>query len=511
MSSGPRLDRRPGRRLGRLPLRVQLVLALLLLSLFGLSVAGVAATTALSGYLLDQVDQRVNGTYQNVLPQLVRLFDDRDPLIQPEPLYLAVLDGDGVVQEATRLDTALLGDPDLPLLDADALEVLDGPFTVPSEGTSGDWRVVAQPIEGGPAGLGAPAGLTLVVGLSLEDVEETTRRLVALELLVGSGVLLVLGGLGYALVRRSLAPLTEIEHVARDIAAGDMAAGDLSRRVPEPDERTEVGRLAGALNGMLARIERAVRDREAAADAARRSEERMRRFVADASHELRTPLTSIRGFAELWRQGAVPPGEEADRVMGRIESEARRMNLLVEDLLQLARLDQSQPFSVAPVDLVPLVVDAAYDARAVAPDRQIRVETGAAARSGGAPDAVVLGDEVRLRQVLGNLVQNAITHTPAGTPVDVRISAASGEVVVSVVDRGPGLSEDQVARIFERFYRVDAARSRVAGGSGLGLAIVHAIVAVHGGRVDVAPTPGGGATFRVHLPAAAADPSALTH
>ncbi|MBA2478597.1 MAG: hypothetical protein H0V38_08320, partial [Sporichthyaceae bacterium] len=185
-------------------MRVQLVLALLLLSLFGLSVAGIAATTALSGYLLDQVDQRVNGTYQNVLPQLVRLFDDRDPLIQPEPLYLAVLDGDGVVQQSTRLDTVLLGDPELPLLDANAVEGLDGPFTVPSEGTSGDWRVVAQPIEGGPAGPGAPAGLTLVVGLSLEDVEETTRRLVALELLVGSGVLLVLGGLGYALVRRSL-------------------------------------------------------------------------------------------------------------------------------------------------------------------------------------------------------------------------------------------------------------------------------------------------------------------
>ncbi|MEJ7726633.1 MAG: ATP-binding protein [Actinomycetes bacterium] len=497
-------------------MRVQLVLALLLLSLFGLSVAGVAATTALSGYLLDQVDQRVNGTYQNVLPQLVRLFDDRDPLIQPEPLYLAVLDGDGVVQQSTRLDTALLGDPELPLLDADAVEGLQGPFTVPSEGTSGDWRVVAQPIEGGPAGPGASAGLTLVVGLSLEDVEETTRRLVALELLVGSGVLLVLGGLGYALVRRSLAPLTEIEHVARDIAAGDIvagdvAAGDLSRRVPEPDERTEVGRLAGALNGMLARIERAVRDREAAADAAQQSEGRMRRFVADASHELRTPLTSIRGFAELWRQGAVPPGEEADRVMGRIESEARRMNVLVEDLLQLARLDQSQPLAVAPVDLVPLVVDAAYDARAVAPHRQIRVETGAPTRSGDAPHAVVLGDEVRLRQVLGNLLQNAITHTPAGTPVDVRMSTGPGEVVVSVVDRGPGLTEDQVERIFERFYRVDAARSRVAGGSGLGLAIVHAIVAVHGGRVEVVRTPGGGATFRVHLPAAAADPSPRTH
>jgi two-component system OmpR family sensor kinase len=171
------------------------------------------------------------------------------------------------------------------------------------------------------------------------------------------------------------------------------------------------------------------------------------------------------------------------------------MNVLVEDLLQLARLDQSRPFAFVPVDLVPLVVDAAYDARAVAPDRDLRVETG------GAPHALVLGDDVRLRQVLGNLVQNAITHTPAGTPVTVRVSARPGAVAVEVEDHGPGLSEAQVARVFERFYRVDAARSRAAGGSGLGLAIVHAIVSAHGGHVEVVPTPGGGATFRVVLPA----------
>jgi two-component system OmpR family sensor kinase len=300
-------------------------------------------------------------------------------------------------------------------------------------------------------------------------------------------------------VRRSLRPLDEIEQVAEDIAAGDLA-----RRVPEPDERTEVGRLAGALNGMLARIEQAVREREAAANAARQSEERMRRFVADASHELRTPLTSIRGFAELYRQGAVPPGEDSDRVMGRIESEAGRMNVLVEDLLQLARLDQSRPFVAAPVDLVPLVVDAAYDARAVAPDRDFRVETG------GAPHAIVLGDEVRLRQVLANLVSNAITHTPDGSPIGIRLSTGSDQIVVEVIDRGPGLSEADVARVFERFYRVDAARSRAAGGSGLGLAIVHSIVLAHGGQVEVATTPGGGATFRVRLPAAPIAQAAAT-
>ena len=466
----------------RVPLRIQLVVVLLVLSFFGLTIAGAAATTALNGYLLQQVDQRLDGTYDSVLNQLGPVLDDRNPLVQPEPIYVAVFDETGAVEQSRRLDAKPLGNPELPKLDADAVDALERHTTVGSVGTSGSWRFVAKPIQG---------DFSLVVAVSLEDVESTSRRLITLELLVGLGVLLVLGGIGYALVRRSLAPLTEIEQVAEGIAAGD-----LGRRVPEPDERTEVGRLAGALNGMLARIEHAVRDREAAAQSAQQSEERMRRFIADASHELRTPLTSIRGFAELYRQGAVPPGEEADRVMGRIESEARRMNVLVEDLLQLARLDQSRPFASVPVDLVPLVVDAAYDARAVAPDREFLVETG------GAPHAIVRGDEVRLRQVLGNLVSNAITHTPAGTPVTLRLSSGPGEVVVEVVDHGPGLSEAQVARVFERFYRVDAARSRVAGGSGLGLAIVHAMVVAHGGRVEVATTPGGGATFRVHLPAA---------
>ena len=446
-----------------------------------LVITGVVSTVALRTYLYDQVDEPPGRQHP------VDQHPDRaaprpgQPLFAPPGYYLEVRAADG---EVVSEPPPGVGDDKPVLGDLDMAAVRDHgprPYTVSSTTSSADWRMVVRPGER-PA---QPRG-----GYGLGDVQRTVGRLVLVQVVLG-----VVGPRSCSacsvtyVVRRSLRPLDEIEQVAEDIAAGD-----LSRRVPEPDERTEVGRLAGALNGMLARIERAIGEREAAAAAAQDSEERMRRFVADASHELRTPLTSIRGFAELHRQGAVPAGEEADRVMGRIESEARRMNVLVEDLLQLARLDQSRPLTFVPVDLVPLVVDAAYDARAVAPDREFRVETG------GAPHAVVLGDEIRLRQVLGNLVQNAITHTPAGTPVGVRLSTRPGEIVVEVADHGPGLTEAQAARVFERFYRADPARSRLAGGSGLGLAIVHAIVVAHRGRVEVAPTPGGGATFRVVLP-----------
>jgi len=255
---------------------------------------------------------------------------------------------------------------------------------------------------------------------------------------------------------------------------------------------------------MLARIESAVQDREAAATASSESEQRMRRFVADASHELRTPLTSIRGFAELYRQGAVPDGPDTGRAMARIESEAGRMNVLVEDMLLLARLDEKRPVRLTPVDMLPLAVDAVYDARAVAPDRAIEVVAGEG------PEPMVLGDEPRLRQVLGNIVSNALAHTPAGSPVQVRVGLVDAAVVVEVIDRGPGLTAEQAARVFERFYRADPARSRAASGNGLtgaavsgnglGLAIVAAITASHSGRVEVDSAPGAGSTFRVILP-----------
>jgi two-component system OmpR family sensor kinase len=299
-------------------------------------------------------------------------------------------------------------------------------------------------------------------------------------------------------VRVSLLPLSAIERTAAAITAGD-----LTQRVPELDRRTELGQLSYVLNGMLTQLESLFRTRQASENRAVRSEERMRQFIADASHELRTPLTTIRGFAELYRQGAAPDPAE---VLRRIEGEAARMGLLVEDLLLLARLDRERPLRQADVQLADLISDAASAAHAVDPERAINVDIEQ-------PDEplMVHGDEERLRQIIGNLVTNALTHTPPGTAVTLRLRGEERTAVIEVADEGPGLTPEQAERVFERFYRVDKARTRrmASGddrlntphsGAGLGLAIVAALVAAHEGSVEVESTPGAGATFRVRLP-----------
>jgi two-component system OmpR family sensor kinase len=260
--------------------------------------------------------------------------------------------------------------------------------------------------------------------------------------------------------------------------------------VPEGHPDTEVGRLAGAFNAMVGEIEAAFRAREASEHEARVSEARMRRFAADASHELRTPLTAIRGFAELYRQG----GGDSDHVIGRIEHHATRMSLLVEDLLLLARLDQQRPLEHAPVDLLALAADVVQDAGATADDRPVRL------RSLAEQPPVVFGDELRLRQVVGNLLSNALVHTPPGTAVTVTVDVRDGSAVLAVADTGPGLAPEDAARVFERFFRTDPARSRVQGGSGLGLSIVQALVHAHGGDIRLDTAPGQGARFEVRLP-----------
>ncbi|WP_164703445.1 cell wall metabolism sensor histidine kinase WalK, partial [Modestobacter sp. KNN46-3] len=349
------------------------------------------------------------------------------------------------------------------------------------------WRVGATQVPATPFS----DEFVLLVGQDLSADEDALNRLVRIELVVGLLVLAVLGIAGHLVVRNSLRPLVEVEHTAQAIAAGD-----LSRRVPDGDDRTEVGRLSQALNGMLGRIESSFRAQQASEEHAVASEARMRRFVADASHELRTPLTSIRGFAELHRQGAVHGPEETGRLLQRIESEATRMGLLVEDLLQLARLDQQRPLALGPVDLAELAGDAVHDARAVAPDRSLSLQLDPSLTD--AP--VVRGDEARLRQVIGNLVTNALTHTPADTRVTIRVAedgAEPGWLVLAVTDEGPGLAQADADRVFERFYRADASRTRAAGGTGLGLSIVAALVEAHGGRVELHTAPGEGATFAV--------------
>jgi two-component system OmpR family sensor kinase len=329
-------------------------------------------------------------------------------------------------------------------------------------------------------------GNVLAEAIPLAGTDAALHHLLALELLVSGAVLIALALAAWLIIRISLRPLQKMADTA-----GEIAAGDLSQRVEETDNRTEVGRLGRALNVMLGRIEIAFREREA-------SEARLRRFVADASHELRTPLTSIRGYAELFQHGLADRPADLDTAMRRIDSESTRMAGLVDDLLLLARLDQGRPLEREPVDLTTLVADAAQDARAVDPSRTVTCEAP--------PECVIIGDEGRLRQLLGNLVSNALAYTPAGSPLEVIAmlehlhGPTRSRAKVLVVDHGDGITPEAAPHVFERFWRSDPARVRAHGGAGLGLSIVAAIADAHGGHVALEDTPGGGATFVVELP-----------
>ena len=492
---------------GRAPLRVKLVATLLILLLGALLGSGIAARATMRSYLISRVDDplrsAVHGPGRDGDETVGPRTGDRDHRGVPSDFVRAELDANGKL--VAPLSSKLI-DPTQPLPTLPSPTAAESArrgqhlFTVPAGSGGGRWRVLAVPLSSanGPSG-------TLLVAQSLDPVDTTISRLTLLLVIIGAVAVGVFAGVGYVVVRVSLRPLQDVERTAAAIAGGD-----LTRRVPQTDPRTEIGQLSGALNTMLGEIETAFAARAASEEAARRSEEsarrsedRMRRFVADASHELRTPLTSIRGFAELYRQGAAADPADVTRLMTRIEDEAKRMGLLVEDLLMLARLDQQRPLARAPVDLLALANDAVHDAQAVDPARHVRLEVGATD-----PPPIVVGDEARLRQVLAHLVGNALQHTPAGTPVTVRVETAPptgsrrGTVAVTVADRGPGMSEDDAARVFERFYRADPSRSRNEGGTGLGLAIVSALVAGHDGTVSVDTAPGRGAAFRVELPLA---------
>ena len=350
-------------------------------------------------------------------------------------------------------------------------------ITVDAKGDSAlQYRAVALP--DGP-GIG-----TIVVAVPLTEVHQTLDRLLLVSGLVVAGVLAALGFLSWAVVRIGLRPLDRIGETA-----GAIAAGDLSRRVSPATPKTEVGRLGIALNAMLGRLEQAFAERQA-------SEDRLRRFLADASHELRTPLASIRGYAELFRIGAARDPAGTEKAMSRIEGEAARMGVLVEDLLTLARMDEVRELVREDLDLGSLASDTVDDARATAPDRDIGVHTE--------PPAHVRGDPHQLRQVLANLLRNALVHTPPGTPIEVTVRRSGREVLAEVRDHGPGLPGDDPQAVFERFWRAEGGRERGKAGAGLGLAIVAAIVDAHEGRVHAENVRGGGARFTVALPAAAA-------
>ncbi len=460
-------------RIRSLPLRFTLVAALLLLVGLGLLASGVAVTSSLETSLMRRLDsQLIEASRGWAQPDARPLppVDEPNPGRPPSNFFVRSVANDGTVRGPIN-DVA----EDVPDLSGTPSAV---PTTVGSEGDPAkEWRVITVTNNEG----------STTVGMSLNANQQTVSRLVVLQFYIGAAVLLALAVIAYFVVRRSLRPLREVETTAAAIAAGD-----LHRRVPEWSEKTEVGRLSAALNGMLSQIQRAFAATAASEEAARASEDRMRRFVADASHELRTPLTTIRGFAELYRQGAM---SDIALLMNRIEGESARMGLLVEDLLMLARLDAQRPLEVRRVDLLTIAADAVHDAKAVSPQRDISLKVLAGP---GIPE--VDGDDARLRQVLANLVGNAVRHTPESASITVCVGTTQSSVLLEVQDTGPGLREEEAAHVFERFYRADSSRTRESGGSGLGLSIVAALVAAHRGTVRVQSVPGQGATFRVELP-----------
>ena len=583
----------------RTPLSVKLIAAVLTLVLIALVLISTAGAHVLESYLLGQADNSLQALnrqegFQNelgnprYLPNEAAIWYPSGG--QPQSLAIPVSSagyGMGSSAFGSVPPSQILAGPQVPASVSSLPSTAANAITVPATSGGGRWRVIGVP------GVVTANGMhgTVVLGVNVSSDYAVIGKLTEIDLIVGLIVILGLALVGIAVVRASLRPLTDIERTAEAIAVGD-----LTRRVPEHDPRTEVGRLGQSLNTMLAQIEAAFDARAESEFAARQSEERMRQFVADASHELRTPLTAIRGFAEYYRQrggvaeitgapehpalangagvasaeagaavaetgagapgAAVPPrhgsdygpegrrgpltGPELDRIMQRVEQEAARMGVLVEDMLLLARLDQQRPLEQRTVDMLTLAADAVHDARLVAPDRSINLTVGAGAA------LLVIGDEVRLRQVIGNLMNNALNHTPEGTPIEVRVrlgsldewrKAAVGThraavpgmrrgaapeagraavgvagasrnaqpfpaVVFEIADQGPGLTPAQAEHVFERFYRVDQARTRHSGGAGLGLAIVAALVPAHGGTVWVESPPGGGAIFRIAIPLA---------
>jgi two-component system OmpR family sensor kinase len=465
-------------------LRRRLLLGLLALVAVGVLISTVVTYRSVRVFLYDRLDQQL---VDNVEILSFQLTGGRRGAPGPRPgtsiaentssapvgTWAAVVRPDGSVP--TALCVGCFEQPfdaPRPDFDQDDLGRRD-PITVPGLEGGGRFRLVSTPESNGDM---------LVFAAPLRDVEQTIAKLVGIQLLASAAVLVGVGISAFLLIRGGLRPL---QGMGRTAAA--IAAGDLSRRVEHTDERTEVGQLGVAFNRMLGRIETSFAAQQA-------SEQQLRRFIADASHELRTPLTSIRGYAELFRRGAAERPEDLAKAMRRIEEEAARMGVLVDDLLLLARLDQGRALERNPVDLALVAADAVDDARAVEPDRPIDLDAP--------PSLVVSGDDLRLRQVFANLLANARQHTPSGTPVHVSVAGNGTIADLVVADEGPGLAPEQAERVFERFYRADAARSRAQGGTGLGLAIVAAIAQAHGGSASVESQPGQGARFRVTLPLA---------
>ncbi|MFV0462441.1 MAG: sensor histidine kinase [Nostocoides sp.] len=485
------------RRLTLLPLRVRLVAVVSVLVAAAVTLMTVATAYLMQQDLRARIDDELRSAAAPVAKEVFSGLAQGTNTVPTAYAVFFIPTGSSPIQVSTP--TGATHSPAVPALGLDDPQVLTGnPFTVASTDSDDTWRVIAGRLTNGA---GAYA-----VALPLEGSEHTVHRLLVISTLIGGVLLLACAVIGWYAVRRAFRPLTRIEDTAAAIAEGD-----LGKRVPVPHTHDEVQSLARSLNVMLGQIEHSFARQEA-------SQTRMRQFVADASHELRTPLATVRGYAELYRQGAVRGEPAVTEAMGRIEREATRMNGLVQDLLTLARLDEEPEVTFHRVDLLELAVEVVKDARVRAPDRQIEL-TGLQGPFGPLP---VHGNGNQLRQVLTNLLTNAIVHTPAGTPIEVVLGLTepdeapatqeqepAGIAVVQVRDHGAGIPPQAAGALFERFYRADKARSRERGGTGLGLAIVAAIITAHHGQVAVAPTSGGGATFVIELPTAESQPAPI--
>lgn len=539
----------------RISLRTKITGVTVLLLTMGLLVAGIGTMAVLRSYLLDEVDSDLWSAAKE-LPSIVDLEGastfDEETFSGRNPFYYAAVDADGELIDDNLTAQQSTMRPDVSSLTLVHLQELPTQLTLTNDKHTVEWRVLALP--GRLVGTGEQA--TLVIGIDLGESNAIVARYVAIFLFFGLTVVILGGALTRLLVTSTFTPLREVE-----ATAARFADGDFNQRLSGATPNTEVGRLNRSLNSMLGRIDRAFADRAKTID-------QMRRFVGDASHELRTPLVSVRGYAELYRMGALTKPEDVAQAMERIEKEAIRMGGLVEDLLELARIDEAKPLQLTEVDLVPLASDAALDAMASAPDRVVTVigtdvapadrhveeadpqtkvlelpdltppatpSRGVAASLATGPiafanatlarmrrsrvkptepqpvvpeppalalRAVVLAEENKLRQVLANLVGNALRFTAAGSPIEIGVGVDADRrlAILSVIDHGEGIPPQIRDKIFQRFWRADTSRTRDTGGSGLGLAIVSAIVDAHRGEVEVVETPGGGATFRVLLP-----------
>lgn len=495
--------------LGRMSLAGRITTLIVIIMSLGLALAGIGTLSLIRDAQTTEIDRELDEAIVAFASEPTTRSDrpEQCDLAQrmPNTYYLGVIDSAGTIVCDNKLPST--SNPDIDALSLATLAREDEAFTMLSADGGTRWRTVLAP----SAVEGTGELLITVVAADLTSVESSTANFT----IVFAGFSLLAVVLGAALTRiLAVSTLRDLRQVAKQ--AQSFADGDYETRLGGAHPRTEVGSLQLSLNTMLDRIEAAIEQRDA-------SVAQMRQFVGDASHELRTPLVSVRGYAELYRMGAISRPEDVASAMERIEGEAKRMARLVEDLLQLARLDERRPLDLRPLDLVPLVNDAASDTRVTAPDRRVQVlpmdpdamgpvddgEPGPVTNEVFTPPpltppAIVLGDEHSLRQVIANIIGNALRYTPEGTPIElgVGVSARRREVIVLVVDHGEGIPQEARRKIFQRFFRTEKSRARELGGSGLGLAIVEGLVRAHGGRIDVVETPGGGATFRIAIPLA---------